>query len=169
MLGDATCYLFEKLHKEVDEQGLFRVSGDNDVIEQYLKLSEKDKKGVKQRKLIDSMGVHTVASLIKKSLGKQSSLLVSPEADDAVRPFFGASEKTESELLSLMREQLQKHQTEEQRAAFRFVAAHFYALVAASDKNKMTLDNLMICVGPALQFTPGWMKWAILKLNKVLR
>jgi hypothetical protein len=51
--------------------------------------------------------------------------------------------------------------------AWRFVCRFFAAVVSASASNRMSMRNLVLCVGPSLPFAPGWLKWCVLSVGHV--
>jgi hypothetical protein len=155
------------------QEGIFRVPGDAADIDAFV---------AGRKPLAEIRSVYTVASLLKRALREHSAALIAPLADREARELLRLAEQansgggggddddeTAAELVDQLRALLRAHCSEQQRLALRHLARALHALVAAERENRMSLAALLTCIGPSLQCAPGWLKWAVLRFDRMFK
>jgi hypothetical protein len=173
LFGDDARTLLALVVAERAQEGIFRVPGDADDIDAF---------AAGRKPLADLRNVHTAASLLKRAFREHSPALVADAADREARELLQLAEQaaaaaaddaveneTADELVDQLAALLRAHCSDTQRLALRHLARALHALVAAERDNKMSLDALLTCIGPSFHCAPGWLKWAILRFDRLFR
>jgi hypothetical protein len=169
--GAAAGALLAAIVAERAQEGLFRVPGDASDADAYRRDSAK----VLARLLAaPQRHAHTLASLFKQLLREHSSALLPAAVDRDARDLLQLAENADGndddddELVVVDQLRLLlAAATAQQRLALRHLARAFHALVAAEPQNKMSLPALVTCVGPSLAISPGWIKWSVMRFDKL--
>lgn len=167
LFGNDALAMLRTIVAERAQEGIFRVPGDADDIEAF----------AAGRTSLDSIrSVHTLASLLKRAFREHSPALVPDAADREARELLKLAEQadpngddTGDEIVDQLRTLLRAQFTDTQRLALRHLARAFHSLVAAERDNKMSLEALLICVGPSFHCAPGWIKWAVLRFDRMFK
>jgi hypothetical protein len=173
--GAAAGAMLAAIVAERAQEGLFRVPGDASDADAY----RRDSAAVLARLLAaPQRHAHTLASLFKQLLREHSRALLPAAVDRDARDLLqlaenadgnddGNDDDDDEQLVVDQLRLLLAAATAQQRLALRHLARAFHALVAAEPQNKMSLPALVTCIGPSLAICPGWIKWSVMRFDKL--